>query len=84
MWADEEGLLAARPVINPAAARIVAVLSGRAPSQQYAGQVLFTGGPGPAGETLPLPETADQVITRVAAAVREAIRLAGPGAREVI
>ena len=48
------------------------------------GQILFTGGPGPASKFLPLPEAADQVITRVAAAVREAIRLASPGAREVI
>jgi hypothetical protein len=85
IWADEEGLLAGSPVINPAAAQIVAVLSGREPGQPFADPVLFTGGPGPGGETTPLPETPDQVITQVAAAVREAIGQAGThAAREGI
>jgi hypothetical protein len=72
MWVDEEGLLTGDPVINPAAAAVVAFLSRRAVRQSFAGPALFTGGPGPGGASSPLERGYDEVITTITARLREA------------
>jgi hypothetical protein len=72
MWADDAGLTTENPVLNFAAAAIVAFLSRRRVHQPFAGAVLFTGGPAPDGSTTPLAKDYDEVIARVAAAVRTA------------
>jgi Domain of unknown function (DUF3846) len=70
MWADDEGLVAEDPVLNLAAAAIVAFLSCRQVRQPFAGPVLFTGGPTPAGATAPLTGDYDEIIVTIAGQLR--------------
>jgi hypothetical protein len=70
MWCDEHGLIRSRPVINPAARAIVAFLSRRRVIQDFAGPVIFTGGPGGQGGLTPLTSDYDEIITTIAGQLR--------------
>ncbi len=70
MWCDEDGLTRAQPVINPAARAIVAFLSRRQVIQDFAGAVMFTGGPGGHSNPTPLTTEYDEIITTIAGQLR--------------
>ena len=70
MWCDEHGLIRSRPVINPAARAIVAFLSRRSVIQDFAGPVIFTGGPGGGHDLTPLTSYYDEIITTIAGQLR--------------
>jgi hypothetical protein len=72
MWADDEGLITEHPVLNIAAAAIVAFLSRRQVRQPFAGPVLFTGGTTPGGATAPLTRDYDEIIVTIAEQLRTA------------
>lgn len=66
MWCDEDGLIKSQPVINPAARAIVAFLSRRQVIQDFAGPVLFTGGPGGRNDRTSLTSEYDEIIITIA------------------
>ena len=70
MWCDEHGLIRSQSAVNPAARAIVAFLSRRSVIQDFAGPVIFTGGPGGGHDLTPLTSYYDEIITTIAGQLR--------------
>jgi len=76
MWTDGHSLITASLTPNPAAGAIVAFLSRGQVRPLFAGAAVFTGGPGTRGATTALTGQHEEIITTIAAAIRDAA--AGP------
>ena len=76
MWADGHSLITAGLTPNPAAEAIVAFLSRGQVRPLFAGAAVFTGGPGARAAATALTREHEEIITTIAAAIRDAS--AGP------
>ena len=72
MWVRCDDPPAGDPVVNVAAAAIVAFLSRRQVRRPFTGPVLFTGGPVPGRAAGPLTSDYDEIIATIAATLRTA------------
>jgi len=81
MWVSDEGPGTEDPVLNVAAAAIVAFLSRRLVRQPFAGPVIFTGRPAPEGATAPLTSYYDEIVVTIAEKLRKAATWPGRGVR---
>jgi hypothetical protein len=72
VWVRSDDLATGDPVVNVAAAAIVAFLSRRQVRRPFTGPALFTGGPVSGHAAGPLTSDYDEIITTIAATLRTA------------